>query len=440
MYILINALKNIRNSPIRNLLIGAIIAAVATICCISLSLLGISNKAEEEAMLKISIPARIVKGSLEDSLDASNSLTYEEITRFLNSEYVYDSYISARSIILFEEGLGDFTLVGYNSREAAEHFLVSNNMIVIGDYFGQSRFSNECLVSVDFSLLYGYSVGDIIVLESDGGYHQFEITGLYRADTFSKNNIITNIGVFESVVGINDQTELSSVFIFNNPDYIDSFKEFVAKTGSGEEPYRVFFTGVQEFREYFSPIKNTKTLAILSLILALFIGGGILIVISIFNIQERKYEVGVLSSIGMPKKKVATMFVAEALILTSIVVLIGIVSGGPLSVIVSRSMLSPKMYTGLDYSLRIRLDIQEEGMRGFNNIKVGYMPDENSDEALLAIMSPGAKTIDKLKAVINLEIVIKVMGVGLLLAFVSSLGSIIFVVKFKPLEILSDRK
>ena len=54
-------------------------------------------------------------------------------------------------------------------------------------------------------------------------------------------------------------------------------------------------------------------------------------------------------------------------------------------------------------------------------------------------MNPQSRTSDKFKAVMNIEIVAKVIAVGLLLTIISSLGSIVFIVRFKPLEILSQR-
>ena len=53
------------------------------------------------------------------------------------------------------------------------------------------------------------------------------------------------------------------------------------------------------------PLKNLSTFATYFLIVVLIIGAVILIVLNIFNIRERKYEVGVMTAIGMKKGKVA---------------------------------------------------------------------------------------------------------------------------------------
>lgn len=64
---------------------------------------------------------------------------------------------------------------------------------------------------------------------------------------------------------------------------------------------------------------------------------------------------------------------------------------------------------------------------------------ETATRIFVALMNPQSRTSDKFKAVMNIEIVAKVIAVGLLLTIISSLGSIVFIVRFKPLEILSQR-
>ena len=419
MYILKNAIKNIMNSPIRNIIIGVIIAVISLICCMSLALLRVSDKAEKEALLKASVTARIIKGDPSGSIDTSYDLTYDEIKDFAGSDYVYDSYVSVRANVNIADNIDNFTLVAYNSDMAVKHFLFVDEIVVDGTMFSFSDSLNECIVTDLFAERYNYEIGETIYInsESDGQPDKFKIVGIYQGDEFTKNDILTSLGAFESMTDIDDQTEISSVFVFNNPDYIDPFRNYVTQNNTA--------------REYFSPIKSTKNFAMLSFILSLLVGGSILIVLSIFNIQERKYEVGVLSAMGMPKKKIVSQFVTEMLAITSLCMIIGISASAPLSVVTARSMLSPRMYTGLTYSLRANLTAQ--------GVNTGYLPDGNSDKDLVALMNPQSRTSDKFKAVMNIEIVAKVIAVGLLLTIISSLGSIVFIVRFKPLEILSQR-
>ena len=123
MYILKNAIKNIMNSPVRNVLLGVIITVISLICCMSLALLRVSDKAEKEALLKASVTARITKVNPFGSIDISDNLTYDEIMEFAESDYVYDSYVSVRSNVNIADIPDKFTLVGYNSDMAVKYFL-----------------------------------------------------------------------------------------------------------------------------------------------------------------------------------------------------------------------------------------------------------------------------------------------------------------------------
>jgi putative ABC transport system permease protein len=68
------------------------------------------------------------------------------------------------------------------------------------------------------------------------------------------------------------------------------------------------------------------------LFIVLAIGGVILNVINVFNIRERKYEVGVFTAMGIKKGKVAMQFVTELLCVTLIAIVIGAAVGAAVSV------------------------------------------------------------------------------------------------------------
>ena len=435
MYLLKNAIGNIKNSPIRNLLICVIIMVVSLVCFISLALLRVADKAENEAISRSSAIARVVKGDVIDSIDASDSLTYDETKKFCNSNYVYESYISASANLNMRNN-EKVTLIGYNSVEAARYFLLVEKLAFAGRQFNPESSLYECLVTNEFSMANGCKVGEKIVLTSEGCNYEFEIVGLYRGSIFNQDNILTTLKTFEEIIDIDEQTTMSSAFVFKNPENIDHFRDYVVSNSTESAKYTAFFSGVKKFKEYFAPIKSTRDIAQISLLLSLFIGGSTLIVISIFNVQERKYEIGALSAIGMSKLKVIIQFVSETAMITLIAVVLGIIIGGPLAVISSRSMLAPKMYTGLTYDLRIT-----SGLQKYNSREIeagGYQIDVNSDKDLVAIMHTKVSAIASLKAVLSTQIILQVLSVGLFLAVAACLGSLVFVVRFRPLEILNN--
>ena len=55
-------------------------------------------------------------------------------------------------------------------------------------------------------------------------------------------------------------------------------------------------------------LNNLSKFALTLLIVVLAVGGVVLVVITLLNVRERKYEIGVLAAIGADKVKVAAQF------------------------------------------------------------------------------------------------------------------------------------
>lgn len=64
----------------------------------------------------------------------------------------------------------------------------------------------------------------------------------------------------------------------------------------------------------------------------------------IFNIRERKYEIGVLTAIGMRKSRVALQFLTELFTVTFVFLLLGTAIGGAASVPVTNALLASQIF------------------------------------------------------------------------------------------------
>jgi putative ABC transport system permease protein len=80
-----------------------------------------------------------------------------------------------------------------------------------------------------------------------------------------------------------------------------------------------------------SSLDNVKTIATYSLIGALVAGAVIIFLSMLMIVRERRREIGVLKAIGSSNAKISWQFVTEALTLTSMAALVGIVAGVILS-------------------------------------------------------------------------------------------------------------
>ncbi len=69
----------------------------------------------------------------------------------------------------------------------------------------------------------------------------------------------------------------------------------------------------------------------------------ILIVLNIFSVRERKYEVGVLTAIGMKKSKVSLQFILETFMVTIVAIIAGGIIGAASSVPITNSLLASQI-------------------------------------------------------------------------------------------------
>ena len=80
-----------------------------------------------------------------------------------------------------------------------------------------------------------------------------------------------------------------------------------------------------------SSLDNVKTIATYSLVGALVAGSVIIFLSMLMIVRERRREIGVLKAIGSSNAKISWQFVTEALTLTGMAAVIGVVAGVILS-------------------------------------------------------------------------------------------------------------
>ena len=456
MYVLKNSLKNIQRSPIRNLLIGIIIVVIFMVCCMSLSLFRFADKATTEALRSSALIARVTKGDILESIDTSEKLNYGEIIEFASLQYVFDTYLEYKTEMISVGTNSRHTAIGYSSGIATKYFRYVEKLVMQGRMFDPWSEAPEYLVStqvkdcpIDSTILLSPNNADEIF--------EFRVVGRFTSSELNKDEILIPLNVLESILDLGNNTKMTSAFAINHPDNIEPFREFVAKSNIDGNSYRAFFSGVQKFKDTFHPIESTKNVASIALGLSLIIGCSILIVLGVFNTNERQYEVGVLSSIGMPKKEIVLQFITEMMDITLISAIIGIVVSIPFSVMSTRSLLAPQVNTNMTFSLRrqvgqqlnvsfwiskddmVNWDSTDDPFDKSKSTRAGYRTDDTRDTDLVTIMNKTTDLFSAVKAVLGGGIVISIIVIAITLAFISGFASIIFVVRFNPLKILNER-
>ena len=187
------------------------------------------------------------------------------------------------------------------------------------------------------------------------------------------------------------------------------------------------------------------------LIVILIIGGIILVVLNIFNVRERKYEVGVLTAMGMKKWKVAAQFMCEILVVTMVAVIIGAGIGAVSSVPVTNALLAGQVENQSNQQDQMDQNFGRPGnMPSFSGGMPSDMPSDmpNMGGSPFGDMFGGAMDdmfggavdyVTEVDSAMNLTVVFQMIGVGLLLTLIASAASVLFIMRYDPLKILANR-
>lgn len=334
---------------------------------------------------------------------------------------------------------GAFTLLGYSSYESMTDFINGTYKIVDGEVSSDFT-SNSCVISQELATLNDLEVGDTITLVSPNDEditYELTITGIFTEDSednsdmtsmfsSSVNSIITNDTVVKSLMESDEEltVTLTPTFILTSKDVVDEFAEEVTSKGLSE--YYTVTNNVETVESATKSVTNVKTFATTFLIITLIIGGVVLLVINMINIRERKYEIGVLRTIGMKKITVIGQFMIELLIVCIFGLVIGAGIGAMSSVKVANNLLASEISNSQE-------EYQTIG-ENFGNKDFG--PNDNGTNK---VGVANVDQIDSINAVVDYKVLLELFTIGILLTAFSSISACIAISRFSPLMILKER-
>ena len=374
----------------------------------------------------------------------------------------------------------DFTVVGYSSESAMTSFIDGTATIVDGTVFTEGTTAAECIISQELANYNSIAIDDTITLENPNNEdesYEFTVVGIYTdsssnessfsimgsTSTDPANKIYTSYAALQTVLdasGENSETvtddttgrefsteiksTLSATYVLSDVESYNKFTEEVRELGL-DESYNVSSSDISSYESSLVPLETLSKLAGYFLIVVLLIGAVILIVLNIFNIRERKYEIGVLTAMGMKKFKVALQFLTEIFVVTIIAVIIGVGVGGVSSVPVTNALLENQIAAESNQYNKIEENFGRPG----NMIPNGNTPGNIGQNNIAQMQNgrPGdffganevAEYISEIDEAMNLIVVFQMLGIAVLLTIVSGAVSMLFIMRYDPLRILANR-
>jgi len=182
------------------------------------------------------------------------------------------------------------------------------------------------------------------------------------------------------------------------------------------------------------PLKNVQSISLISLIGALIAGGVIILLTMIMIVRERRREIGILKAIGASNMKVMFQFMSEALTLTILAavigLIIGVVGGNPVTntlVTNSTNSSSPSTSASAGGSFASRFAGGGGGTVTFNR----------PTGSLLNRTGGGvSNTIRNIHTNIGWSILAYGLGAALLVAIIGSAAASWLISKVRPAEVM----
>ena len=377
--------------------------------------------------------------------------------------------------------MGDFTVIGYSSDNSMTAFMNGNASILEGGtMFEEGTSDYVCVISEELAIYNDLAVGDTVIITNpslETETYTLTISGIYTSSETNNfdnamfgrgqdpaNQIYMSANALQAILDASESVSttvtddygreseskitgtLAATYSFADTDDYYAFEQEVRTLGL-DDSYTVSSTDITAFENSLTPLNTLSTMAGWFLLVILIIGGIILVVLNIFNVRERKYEVGVLTAMGMKKWKVAAQFMCEILVVTMLAVVIGAGIGAVSAVPVTNALLEGQAQSQSNQQSQMEQNFGRPGDFG-GGFPGGNMPsDMPSDIPDMGggknpfgdMFGGAADYITEVDSAMNLTVVFQMIGVGLLLTLIASAASVLFIMRYDPLKILANR-
>jgi putative ABC transport system permease protein len=433
MYLISKALRNLFKNKGRNIILFLMLFVMITAAVVSLTIFSAVNNVMDETKSFYAGEVSLTEDNAKLQADGIFDLrqngegivpTNDDLREYAVSDYLRfhvffkEERASATGIRLFDddyvrenhsgrpgEFIGNVRVFGMLDKNSMDAFAAGEREIVSGNF---PETITECMISSDLAELNGLELGDMIKINIMQTDIELAITGLYSDKTeartsktiFSpennaRNNIIVQYEFYDKYF----YHENVRLFVLKNADDIDAFQNELY--GKGLSQYYMLLNDTQRYEAAVTPIDTMTKVVGVFMIIIFTIGCGVVILLNLLALRERKYEIGVFRAIGMPKTKVSVLLLSELTILALSATVLAIAA----SLFISQPVAD-----------RI----------------IGLTSGGNKSYAL-------ANIITHINVALSGSVILTVICIAVALALIAGLGFIVSILRFDPIKILSER-
>jgi putative ABC transport system permease protein len=230
-----------------------------------------------------------------------------------------DSASSSNTTSSANEGMGQgnfrmmYSVIGIDSKYLSMDDIVVTNGTTYSD-------ANEVIIGERAASSLNKTIGDTISLSNE----TFKIVGIYETGNFMDDNgIVMSLSKLQNLTGNSGQISLILVKAGDNVDSSD-LADTIEKKYTNELTTSTSLSGMDRMQQGLETISSGAWTVSL---LAILIGGIVVVVTMMKAVNERTREIGVLRAIGWTKQRILLMIIGESAVLSIIAVIVGLVVG-----------------------------------------------------------------------------------------------------------------
>lgn len=340
---------------------------------------------------------------------------------------------------------GDFTITGVSSSANYSSFSDGTATLEDGEALtADDAGTNNVLIEETLAESNGLSVGDTFKLTDSDGENEVTVTvkGIYST-TESASGIAAQVNMLNPVNTIysyytlantlsgntDEDTVDSAIYTLSEPSKVTAFTKAAEKL-IDTDTYDLT-TDDQLYQSMITPLENVSSFAKNIVILVAVAGIIILTLIVMLMIRERRYEIGVLLSMGESRAKMIFQFFTEIFVTMLIALVIATFTGNIVGNVVGNQLLSQETTTS-----QTDTQTQQGANNQQGNQNGGPGGGGGGQMGGFNTAVQGSTEIDDLNITVQPKEVAILAGLGLVISFFSILLSSFGILRLNPKKIL----
>ncbi len=300
---------------------------------------------------------------------------------------------------------------------------VNSNSITLvsGSLIGGYDNSNNAMVSTSMASKNNLKIGSTFTAYGT----TLTITGIFDASTNGlDNDIVVSLPTEQRLSGQSGVVTSAIASIDSLANLNSATNEIKNTLGSSAD----VVSAIQQAQDATKPLNNIKTISVYSLIGSVVAGTVIIFLIMIMIVRERRREIGVLKAIGASNFKIVCQFMSEAITLTVVGAVIGIIIG-----IAAANPITHLLVTSQNSSPVSGLVKRGSGgFRGIANGNGNFTLRQASHGPFRGLRND----FSNIQTIVGWSVVLDGIGAAIIIAIIGSTASSFLIAKVRPAEVM----